>query len=45
MHQHGYAHVNHEPEGRKCQFGASRSAAEQSDDIAAGRELLGSQAG
>ena len=45
MHQHGYAHVNHEPEGRKCEFGVSRSAAEQADDIAAGRELLGSQLG
>ena len=29
VHQHGYAHVNHEPEGRKCEFGVSRSAAEQ----------------
>jgi len=45
VHQHGYAHVNHEPEGRKYEFGVSRSAAEQSDDIAAGRELLGSQLG
>ena len=45
VHQHGYAHVNHELEGRKCEFGASRSAAEQADDITAGRELLGSQLG
>lgn len=45
VHQHGYAHVNHEPEGRKCEFGVSRSPAEQADDIAAGRELLGSQLG
>lgn len=45
VHQHGYAHVNHEPEGRKCEFGVSRSAAEQADDIAAGRELLGSRLG
>ena len=27
VHQHGFAHVNHEPEGRKCEFGVSRSAA------------------
>ena len=26
VHQHGLAHVNHEPEGRKCEFGVSRSA-------------------
>src|SRR5262249_51286322 len=23
VHQHGFAHVNHEPEGRKCEFGPS----------------------
>lgn len=45
VHQHGYAHVNHEPEGRKCEFGVSRSVAEQTADIAAGRELLGSKLG
>ena len=26
LHQHGFAHANHEPEGRKCEFGPSRSA-------------------
>jgi len=40
VHQHGFAHVNHEPEGLKCEFGVSRTAAQQADDIARGRELL-----
>lgn len=45
LHQHGYAHVNHEPEGRRYEFGPSRSAHQQRRDIEAGaerlRELLG----
>jgi hypothetical protein len=40
LHQHGFAHVNHEPEGRKCEFGVSRSRGEQCADIAAGRDRL-----
>ena len=40
LHQHGFAHVNHEPEGRKCEFGPSRPAERQCADIAAGRERL-----
>jgi peptidoglycan/xylan/chitin deacetylase (PgdA/CDA1 family) len=40
VHQHGLAHVNHEPEGRKCEFGPSRSAGQQREDIARGREVL-----
>jgi uncharacterized protein DUF2334 len=41
LHQHGLAHVNHEPEGiRKHEFGPSRSYAEQRADIEAGRALL-----
>ena len=40
LHQHGYAHVNHEPEGRKCEFGPVRSVDEQTRDIATGRRLL-----
>jgi hypothetical protein len=40
LHQHGYAHVNHEREGRKCEFGPSRDRAAQCADIAAGRERL-----
>jgi hypothetical protein len=45
LHQHGYTHDNHEPDGRKHEFGAHRSRAEQHRDIAAGaarlRDLLG----
>jgi peptidoglycan/xylan/chitin deacetylase (PgdA/CDA1 family) len=40
VHQHGYAHVNHEETGRKCEFGESRSSALQRADIAAGKALL-----
>jgi hypothetical protein len=40
VHQHGFAHVNHEPSGRMCEFGSSRPAAQQRDDIAAGRRKL-----
>jgi predicted glycosyltransferase len=45
IHQHGYAHVNHEPVGRSCEFGPARGEDEQRRDIEAGRtrlrELLG----
>jgi hypothetical protein len=45
LHQHGYAHANHEPHGRRCEFGPARNAADQRRDIDAGRrrlvELLG----
>jgi len=41
LHQHGYCHVNHEPEGtRKCEFGTARSQQRQIADIVAGRERL-----
>jgi len=40
LHQHGRAHINHERTGRKCEFGPSRSAEQQRDDIAAGRRRL-----
>src|SRR5689334_16807891 len=40
VHQHGYAHVNHEQIGSKCEFGDSRSLELQHADIAAGKELL-----
>ena len=40
LHQHGFAHVNHEREGRKCEFGPSRGRDEQCADIAVGRERL-----
>lgn len=45
LHQHGLAHRNHEPEGRKCEFGSSRSRADQLLDIADGRAQLQSQLG
>ena len=42
VHQHGYAHVNHEPDGQlKCEFGSARRREDQLRDIATGRELLG----
>ena len=45
LHQHGYAHLSHETEGRKCEFGPARAAAAQLADIGDGRrrllELLG----
>jgi hypothetical protein len=42
MHQHGYAHLNHEPAGvRKCEFGPARSRDAQLSDIAAGSTRLG----
>jgi hypothetical protein len=40
LHQHGYDHTNHETEGRKHEFGPSRSAAEQRRDMSAGHERL-----
>jgi hypothetical protein len=40
-HQHGYIHVNHEPNGqRKCEFGPARDRDAQLRDIAAGRSRL-----
>lgn len=40
VHQHGFAHVNHEPAGRRCEFGASRPRDRQRQDLASGRERL-----
>ena len=40
LHQHGLAHLNHEREGRRCEFGPARGAAAQRRDIARGRERL-----
>ena len=39
-HQHGWAHVNHQVEGRKCEFGPQRSAGEQTTDLALGATRL-----
>jgi len=38
--QHGWRHLNHEPEGRKCEFGPSRTFGEQLDDIARGKARM-----
>jgi hypothetical protein len=40
LHQHGLAHRSHEPDGRKCEFGASRGRDAQRRDLAAGRDRL-----
>ena len=40
LHQHGWAHANHEREGRKCEFGPARAADAQAEDIARGRDRL-----
>lgn len=40
IHQHGFAHVNHEPEGRACEFGAARPIESQRTDIRLGRQML-----
>jgi hypothetical protein len=40
LHQHGFAHVNHEPDGRKCEFGPGRSVFDQRRDIELGRARL-----
>jgi Ser/Thr protein kinase RdoA (MazF antagonist) len=45
LHQHGFRHRNHEPDGRPCEFGAARSATAQRRDIAAGRDLLAAALG
>ena len=38
--QHGWQHINHELIGRKCEFGSSRSLAEQLEDIAHGQARM-----
>lgn len=40
LHQHGYAHADHQPAGRRCEFGPARTRAEQQLDIGRGRERL-----
>jgi len=40
FHQHGWIHVNHEIEGRKCEFGPSRSRDRQYLDLAMGKKKL-----
>jgi hypothetical protein len=40
VHQHGYAHVNHQSEGRSGEFGAARDLNVQRLDLLRGRALL-----
>ncbi len=40
IHQHGYAHTNHEITGRKCEFGAARASAQRHADLWCGGERL-----
>lgn len=40
FHQHGWAHVNHEPTGRKCEFGASRPLDGLRRDLSHGRARM-----
>lgn len=41
LHQHGFRHVNHEKDGRKYEFGPSRSHDQQLADIAQGSAMIG----
>jgi peptidoglycan/xylan/chitin deacetylase (PgdA/CDA1 family) len=40
VHQHGYSHTNHETIGRSCEFGPSRTRAQQQADIRQGWSRL-----
>jgi predicted deacetylase len=40
VHQHGFAHTNHETVERKCEFGVSRAPDAQREDLRAGRQRL-----
>ncbi|MDQ3013005.1 MAG: hypothetical protein M3X11_20135 [Acidobacteriota bacterium] len=40
LNQHGWRHVNHEPEGKKCEFGLHRVFSEQFADIASGQARM-----
>lgn len=40
VHQHGWRHVNHQREGRNCEFGADRDPQAQHEDLAAGRRRM-----
>lgn len=40
LHQHGNAHANHEMVGRRCEFGTSRNAVAQRNDLRQGRNRL-----
>lgn len=40
LNQHGWRHLNHEMEGRKCEFGVSRNYDQQLNDIADGMRVM-----
>ena len=40
FHQHGWTHLNHESEGRKCEFGPSRPKEQQYADLSQGRKNI-----
>jgi predicted glycosyltransferase len=40
LNQHGWLHLNHEVQGKKCEFGPGRSFEQQLADITQGRRLL-----
>ncbi|AMK79402.1 MULTISPECIES: hypothetical protein [Methylomonas] len=40
LHQHGFSHDNHEVQGRKCEFGESRSGDRQYQDLHTGKLQL-----
>lgn len=40
VHQHGFAHLDHDAPARKCEFGAARDAAAQRADLVQGRARL-----
>ncbi len=40
VHQHGFAHTNHQLSGRSCEFGSDRNYHQQYHDIQAGRSRL-----
>jgi len=40
FHQHGYSHINHQAEGRNCEFGSDRDIEQQRRDIGLGQRRL-----
>ncbi len=40
LNQHGWMHTNHELEGKKCEFGPSRSFEQQIADLAKGKHCM-----
>jgi len=40
LHQHGWAHTNHEVVGRKCEFGTARPLTALQEDLQHGQQML-----